>query len=268
MSRLDGLFVDDLASDAGETAPLVVLVHGAMDRHSSFARVRSRLMDRFHVVSYDRRGYAASRDAEPPATSLRDHVLDLEAVVAGRQSVLVGHSLGADIVLALAERRPDLVRSAVAYEPPLPWLEWWPRRWSESDVPFDGLDPREAAEVFLSRTLGRHRYDRLPLSTREEALRDGSALVTEMRALRDEPPPFEPAGVAVPVLLAQGSETAPHHLRAGGWLAATLPLASLHVIEGAGHGAHQSHPAELARLVASAVALGDDPDGARPPGRL
>jgi len=267
-SRLDGLFVDDLPSDAGDDAPLVVLVHGAMDRHSSFARVRSRLMDRFHVVSYDRRGYAGSRGAEPPATSVVDHVLDLEAIVAERPCVLAGHSYGGDVALAVAEQRPDLVRAVLAYEPPLPWLDWWPRRWSESDVPFDGLDPRQAAEEFLTRTIGRHRYERLPLRTREEVVEDGPALVAEMRAIRRDPAPFDPGAVTPPVLLAQGSETAPHHVRADEWLAAAMPNASLHTLEGAGHGGHQSHPAEFAALVAAAVALADDPSGPRPPERL
>ena len=267
-SRLDGLLVDELASDAGDDAPVVVLVHGTMDRHSSFARLRSRLMATCRVVSYDRRGYAGSRAAEPPASSITDHVADLEAVIAGRRCTLLGHSYGGSVVLALAAQRPDLTGAAVVYEPPLPWLDWWPRT-DPSDGPvFDGSDPRAAAEEFLARTIGRHRYERLPLKTREEVVLDGDALVAEMRAIQRDPAPFEPAAITRPVLVVRGSDTSERHRLGTDWLAARLPAASLHTLGGAGHGGHQSHPAELARIVAAAVTLASDPVADRPPETL
>jgi pimeloyl-ACP methyl ester carboxylesterase len=266
-SRLEGIFVDDLPSDAGDDAPLVVLVHGTMDRHASFARVRSRLMDRFHVVSYDRRGYAASREALPAAESVLDHVLDLEAVVAERPCTVAGHSYGGVVALALAERRPDLVHAVLAYEPPLPWMGWWPQT-PDGEEPFAGMDPSEAAEEFLARAIGRHRYDRLPLKTREEVVLDGEALVTETRSIRKDGAPFRAEAVAVPVLLVMGSETAERHQRACRWLAERIPAASLHTVDRADHGGHLSHPSEFATLVAAAAALAGDPAAPRPPGRL
>lgn len=264
-SRLDGLLVDELSSDAGQGAPVVVLVHGTMDRHSSFARLRSRLMATCRVVSYDRRGYAGSRAAEPPARSITDHVADLEAVIAGRRCTLLGHSYGGAVVLALAARRPDLAGAAVVYEPPLPWLDWWPKANPSDDRTFDGSDPRHAAEAFLARTIGRHRYERLPLKTREEIVLDGDALVAEMRAIQRDPAPFDPAGISVPVLVVRGSDTSDHHRLGTDWLAARLPAASLHTLSCAGHGGHQSHPAELARIVLAAVTLASDPMADRPP---
>ena len=55
--------------------PLVVLVHGAMDRSRSFRRVVDLLSD-LRVVTYDRRGYGDSIDAAP-ASGLQDHTTDL-----------------------------------------------------------------------------------------------------------------------------------------------------------------------------------------------
>lgn len=266
-----GLAVDDLPSDAGDDAPLVVVVHGTLDRYTSFARMRSRLMATCNVVSYDRRGYGGSRDAEPKARGMADHVDDLERILDGRRATLVGHSYGADVVLSLAARQPELAGAVLAYEPPLPWLDWWPHRRdpedADSNAQFAGMTPEQAAEAFLRRTIGDHRYERLPLASREEVLRDGEALVTEMAAIRVDPAPFEPADVTRPVLVVAGSETAPYHLEGTAWLAKELPDGSLHVIEGAGHGGHQSHPSELTRLVLAAVALAADPSAPRPPER-
>lgn len=260
----EGLYVDDLPSDAGDDAPLVVLVHGAMDRHTGFGRVRGVLMETCHVVSYDRRGYAGSRHAEPAAAHLADHVEDLERVVAGRACTLAGHSYGGDIALAFAERRPELVRSALVYEPPLAWLEWWPHHGTQPPQ-YRGLEGHEAAEAFLRNMIGNRRYEHLPPAVLEDVLQDGDALVRELTAIRLDPPPFDPRNIAVPVLVAYGEDTEERHRRGAAELAAELPAGSLHTIAGARHGAQQSHPFEFARLVLAAVALADEPTAARPP---
>jgi pimeloyl-ACP methyl ester carboxylesterase len=253
-----GLLVDDLPSDAGDDAPLVVLVHGTMDRHASFARIRSRIMDTCHVVSYDRRGYAGSRDARPAARGMDDHVADLEQIVAGRRCTLVGHSYGGTVVLTFAARHPDLAASLVAYEPPQAWRDEWPTHGSR-EHPFEGVAPEEAAEAFLKRMVGEHKYDRLPLKTRGEVVKDGPALVAEMTAIRRDPPPFEPALITTPALIARGEHTSNHQIWGADQLVAAMPAAQLRVIEGAGHGAHQSHPREFAGLVMEAVDMARTP---------
>jgi pimeloyl-ACP methyl ester carboxylesterase len=261
--NLRGLYVDDLPSDAGKDAPLVILVHGSMDRHTSFARVRGRLMETCHVVSYDRRGYAGSRDSQPPARSMADHVDDLEAVAGERSCTLVGHSYGGDVVLALAERRPDLVGAVLAYEPPLAWLDWGPDHGSQPPQ-YRNVTGEQAAESFLRRMIGDRRFERLPLTTREDVLKDGDALVAELTSIRIDPAPFDPAAISCPVLVVCGAESEERHRRAASWLADALPAGSLHEIEGAGHGGHQSHPAELTRLILGAVAVAADPSADRP----
>ena len=75
-----------------------------MDRHASFARLRARLAPSCDVLLYDRRGYAASRDLEPQAAGIEDHVADLLGLLEGRAALLFGHSLGGDIALAFAQR--------------------------------------------------------------------------------------------------------------------------------------------------------------------
>ena len=113
------------AQEVGE-GPLVVLVHGAMDRSGGMLRVRRILQSSCRVVRYDRRGYARSLDAGPP-TSFGQQVDDLAAVLDGRPAVLAGHSFGGLVCLALAERRPELARAVLAFEAPMTWAPWWPQ---------------------------------------------------------------------------------------------------------------------------------------------
>ena len=227
-----------------------------MDRHRSFLRVAHRLAD-CDVVLYDRRGYAASRHAAPPVRSILDHAADLVHVLGGVPSIVVGHSYGGTIALTVAAARPDLVQAAVVYEPPLPWTLWWQPQPGQPRLAalVDGADPGDAAESFVSRMIGEQRYNRLSASTRAELRADGPALVAEMMAIRRDPPPFEASQITVPVVVSRGSLAADRHVKAAGWLAAELPKAELRVVEGAAHGAHQSHPEEMAALVRRAIVL-------------
>ena len=232
--------------------PLVVLVHGSLDRGTSFARVVRRLGD-LRVVTYDRRGYERSRDVRPPATSLRDHIDDLLAVIDGRLAAVVGHSYGGDVALGAAVAAPDTVRAVGAYEPPLAWMPWWPRR-ARSAV--EGVDPAEYAEGFFRRMVGDGAWDRLPEHTRQARRADGPALVAELSAIRADDPPFDVAELAVPAVFGRGEHSVPHHRRAAGYLAEEVAGAELVEIAGAAHGAHLTHPDAFAAFVRRVVARG------------
>lgn len=252
--RPGGLFVEERPPDGGE-GPLVVTVHGAMDRHRSFFPLRGHLRDH-RVVVYDRRGYFRSRDVRPPARGVADHADDLLAVVGGRPAVVVGHSYGGDVALAAAALAGE-VRAVVAVEPPLAWLPWWhPPGVPHSALPFVGEDPGDAAEAFVRRFIGDDRLRRLGEAMRADLRADGPAFVTELTALRRDPPPFDPAALRVPVLVTRGSASNHRQRQGTGWLADRLPAAELHVVDGAGHNLHLSHPGELSDLVRRAVRLG------------
>jgi pimeloyl-ACP methyl ester carboxylesterase len=257
----DGIWVDE----AGE-GPLVVLVHGALDRSSGMLRVRRALRGPVRVVRYDRRGYARSLPTGPPA-SFDDQVDDLLAVLDGRRAVLAGHSFGGLVCLAAAERHPELVAAVLAYEAPMPWEPWWPshgagsRALADADAadpatPVDAERAAEAAERFLRRMIGDAAWERLPAAVRAERRAEGPTLVAELRSVRPPAPrPYDPARVTVPVVAAHGSRTAAHHVRAAEALARAAPRAELAIIEGAGHGAHLTHPEAFAGLVQRAMEL-------------
>jgi pimeloyl-ACP methyl ester carboxylesterase len=249
-----GLYVLQTEPQPDEGKPLVVLVHGSMDRHRSFGRVRARLHDH-PVVVYDRRGYARSRAVAPPARGVLDHAADLLEVLDGREAVVLGHSYGGVVALAAAART-QLIRSLVVFEPPLGWLRWWHMAgMPHAAAPFRGMDPGDAAEAFVRRVVG-SRIDRVAEADRAEWRADGPALVTELTAIRRDPAPFDPVAIAAPTVVARGSRSADRHRQGAAWLMSHLPNAELHIVEGSDHGAHISHPAEVAQLVRRAAELG------------
>jgi pimeloyl-ACP methyl ester carboxylesterase len=246
--------------------PLVVLVHGAMDRASSMLRVRRALEGECRVVRYDRRGYARSLELGP-AASLDQQVDDLAAVVGSRGAALAGHSLGGVICLALAERSPAQVVAVVAYEAPMMWEPWWPAGTAGATALAastgrrdrgDG-DPGDAAEAFMRRMLGDARWSRLPAPVRAERRAEGPTLLAELRTVHHPAPaPYRPERLTVPVVAAFGSETQPQHRRAAEELARRAPQGVLERIDGAGHGAHLTHPHAFAGLVRRSLSLASE----------
>ena len=235
--------------------PLIVMVHGSMDRSASFIRTERKLAGR-NVLRYDRRGYGRSTDL-PVATAFDDHVDDLLAVIDGRPAVVIGHSLGGVVALTAAQREPALVRAVGAFEAPMPWADWWPPGTAGGAALAGAADPADAAETFMRRLIGDERWEELPGRTRKERRAEGVALVAEMRFLHDPPPPYDPSRITVPVVAARGGTSIAHHVRTAEELARAVPGAELVVIDGAGHGAHASHPTEFAAYVERVVASVD-----------
>jgi len=245
------LHVSEHGADNG--SPLVVLVHGTMDRGSSFRLVVRRLRD-LHVVTYDRRGYAKSRSAAPPRPSLDHQADDLLEIVGERPAVLVGHSLGGDVAVLAALRRPDLVGAVGAYEPPMPWLPWWPQgsAGGEAARRADGGDPDGAAEWFIRRIVGDAAWEQMPERARQERRSESVALMADLRAIQHDAP-FDPVHLEVPLVVGRGGRSLPHHTQSALGLADAVPGAELFEIGGAAHVAHVSHPEEFAALVRRTV---------------
>lgn len=227
--------------------PLVVLVHGTMDRSASFAHLARRLRD-LRCVRYDRRGYGRSRHAGPPV-GVQGHADDLLGVLGERRAVVVGHSFGGTVALTAACRRPDLVGGLLVYEAAMSWLPWWPGSSAGGTaLAAASADPGDAAEAFLRRMIG-DRWDELPPRTRADRRAEGPALLAELRSLRQEGPPCDLAAVRAPTIVVRGSRS-PEHLRRGAaHLAAVVAGAELVECDGAGHGGHQTHSAFLADQV-------------------
>ena len=250
----DGAPADHLDELGPDGAPLVVVVHGVMDRAESFLRLARRLRSDTRVVCYDRRGYARSCQLSP-AHGLDTHVEDLAEVLQRcGPAVLFGHSLGGVVALALAARRPDLVRGVATYEAPALWEPWWPTGlaggWALAHEAEGGP---AVAEGFMRRVIGERAWARLGPSVQDERRQEGTALLAELAAAR-EVDPVPAGGLSVPAVVAYGGRSDDAHQRAARELAVRL-VAPLVRVEEAEHGAHLSHPDELAAVVRLAVGL-------------
>lgn len=236
-----------------QNAPIVVLIHGAMDRSAAFGRVVQRLSD-MHVIVYDRRGYGRSaHTAATSAPSLTDHAEDLERILDRRRATLVGHSYGGVVALLVASRRPELVGAVGVFEAPAPWMPWWPADAPGAAAVADG-DPGEAAETFIRRQLGDAAWEDLPLPTQADRRAEGAALLADLASLRVAAP-FDLTGIGAPALVASGSESPEYHRVAARRMAACLGADLVEII-GGGHGSHNSHPDAFADLARRTVALG------------
>ena len=109
--------------------PLVVFVHGELADYRFWEGQRDAVSSHYGFVSYSLRHHypntpsantTASVTANATANALDSHVADLAALIRTLSPTsvhLVGHSLGANIVLRLALDHPDLTRSVTLVEP-------------------------------------------------------------------------------------------------------------------------------------------------------
>ena len=229
------------------SGPLVVVVHGSMDRSAGMLKVARQLDDVAEVLRYDRRGYGRSMPHDGPFGMVQQ-VDDLVGLLDGRSAVLVGHSYGGNVALATAARHPELVRAVSVYETPLSWEPWWPGTTAGSNALATRGQPADAAEAFMRRLVGDERWEGLPERTREQRRREGAAMVGELSDLREHVP-WLPEQVGVQVLAGYGSKGRPHHRRGMEHVAGTVAGARAVQLDGCGHDAPMSHPALYAELL-------------------
>jgi len=259
---------------AAPDAPMVVCVHGAADRGAAFARM-GRFLPDVDLVRFDRRGYGRSAGGVPPGEGpdlLAAQITDVVEVVSwgladgdGRAPVVVcGHSHGALLALgaALADHR---IGGVVAWEPPMPWAPWWSSgQPTAGGAARDAGDPGDAMEAFLRRLLGDQRWEALPAGVRAARRSEGPALLADLAAARAAAA-LDIAALGVPVVAGMGGATAARHRRAVTELAAQLARVVVVDVPGADHGAHTSHPAEVADAVRQCLSMvGGDAGTLRP----
>lgn len=225
--------------------PLVVLIHGSLDRGAGLLRVSRHLQKDARIIRFDRRGYARNVEHSGPF-NVEGNTDDLVDILDGRSAILVGHSFGGNVALATAARLGSQIRAVSTYETPLSWFEWWPR--STAGAQSLKVPTSEAAEAFMVRLIGQRRWDELPERTKEERRSEGPALTEELQSIRDRAP-WSAQEIQCPVSCGYGSRALEHHKRGALWLGEHLPNARTVLVEGAGHGAPNSHAEEFVNLL-------------------
>ena len=108
------------ATSADDGPPLLFL-HGVMSRWQSWLHIMPTFAHRYQVHALDFRGHGRS-GRTPDAYRAVDFAADVIAYLReriGRPTVVVGHSLGAIVAIAVAADAPELVRAVVLEAPPL-----------------------------------------------------------------------------------------------------------------------------------------------------
>jgi pimeloyl-ACP methyl ester carboxylesterase len=128
------------------------------------------LADRYTVISYDKRGYSRSTLDEPLAhgkrvdADIEDARLLLERLV-GEPAYVFGTCSGGIAALGLLARHPELVRTLVAYEPPiasvLPDAEHWLAFYRDLYALYRREGAKPAMAIFRD-TMGLHGETRPP----------------------------------------------------------------------------------------------------------
>lgn len=109
----------DIAVSSGGSGPPLLLLHGHPQTHMMWAKVASRLADRFTIIAADLRGYGASSKPESTADhapyAKRAMAADMVAVMrelGHEQFFVVGHDRGARVTHRLCLDHPDKVKKA------------------------------------------------------------------------------------------------------------------------------------------------------------
>jgi pimeloyl-ACP methyl ester carboxylesterase len=255
----EDLTVDGLAAkrfSPPDARASVIVVHGTMDRGSSFRRMVRHLPD-LEVILYDRRGYAGSADAGLSRT-LDEQLEDLHAVMqvaTHAPPVLVGHSLGGLLCLHAALRWPADCAALLVWEPPVPWLDWYRGSVGETASRMsEASAPEDVAEVFMRGMIGDRLWNRLPSAMKAERRSEGDALITDLALARSPSVVVDFASVSVPTIAGCGAASPPRFGRSARLVLSEVPDAMMIEVADSDHGVHLSHPAELAALVSATVA--------------
>ncbi|MER7463807.1 alpha/beta hydrolase [Streptomyces sp. NPDC097981] len=257
-ARVNG--VDLFYEVAGEGEPLV-LVHGSWVDHENWQRVVPRLAQSFRVLVYDRRGHGRS-ESLPGQGSRRQDEDDLGSLIEafGAPAHVAANSFGASTALGLAARRPELLRSLTAHEPPLMGVvgEEDPQLrplMAAMQVRLDGVlaavradEHRLGAQRFVDDVaVGRGGWEQLPERFRESFAANAPTFADEqadpdwsridLAGLSDYPGP---------VMLTFGSESPPWLPVIVGKLATALGRAQVRTLVGDGHVPHLTHPERYA----------------------
>jgi 3-oxoadipate enol-lactonase len=234
-------------------APAIVFANSLGTDLRIWDGVVARLGSALRLLRYDLRGHGLS-EAPPSPYALDDHVGDLTALMDSRgvkNALLVGLSVGGMIAMALANRRPDLVRALILCDTAhqIGTREMWDARIAAvrqggiASIAEPVLQRWFAAEFRAARPAELAGYRNMLTRTPVEGY------VGTCATVRDANLTGIAGQLALPVLCLVGDEdgaTPPDLVED---MARRIPNSSLHVIESCGHIPCLEKPDELAQLI-------------------
>lgn len=222
---------------------------------------------RYRTIAYSRRYNWPNRNSAPsPDHSALVEARDLEQLLESWKlgpAILVGTSYGAYTALALAVRRPDLVRALALSEPPM--LSWTSldeagrlvRAEFDENIRLPALedfrrgDDRQAVERLTGGIMGAAARSQLPDWVMERRQQNMPSI--RMLTLSTDEFPFLPqealASLRVPTLLMAGERTPAIHAAVFERLSRGMPQARHARVPDAGHAVDRDNPRAFSELV-------------------
>lgn len=285
----DGTVVHVRDTPGPDSGTPAVYVHGLAGSATNFSDLAGLLAVRTGGVAVDLPGFGLSQPPDGRDYSLGGQAATVEALLdrlGGRPVHLFGNSMGGAIVLLVADRRPDLVRTLTLVSPAMPDLRPDFRRVSDprvvwASLPLVGryarrslasLTPRERMEKLLGLVFGEPELiteERMRLAIEEAREREAmpwaghatgqatGAIFRDWLAPRGGSPWGKPPWgsslwatarrVQAPTLVVWGDRDRVISPRLGPRTALALPHARLLVLPRAGHAAQMERPEDVAR---------------------
>ena len=249
--------------DVGEGVP-ILLIHPAGATASTWGSAVEQLARIGRVITYDRRGYARSSGTSAP--TMATHTADAAALLEHLRTppaVVVGTSAGAAIAVDLAVRRPDLVHAVIAHEFPWRFAHHVPA--GSQLVALIKIashvvrgQQTDAAETLLRSAYsygeGGSAWDAFPEAWRRAGRENARAALADFRnSIRSYPSATDLASIAVPVVCSYGARSPSSMARLVRLLAAAIPTARTHLIEGGGHAAPFDATTNFVQLIADTL---------------
>jgi 3-oxoadipate enol-lactonase len=241
------------ADDGPRDRPALVFANSLGTDFRIWDGVMACLGGAFRIIRYDKRGHGLSDVGRTPYT-IDDHVADLAGLLDARQvgdAVICGVSVGGQIALGLAARRPDLVRSLILSDtahrigPP----EIWDARIAAIEL--GGL--QSIADAILQRWFSQAYRQKQPTAMaawRNMLVRMPAAgYAATCAALRESDLTEAARGLKVPTLCLCGDQdasTPPDLVKS---LAALIPGARFQTVANAGHLPGIEQPQRVADLI-------------------
>jgi pimeloyl-ACP methyl ester carboxylesterase len=218
----------------------VVCVHGLGVSHRYWVRMAQRLAVERSVFAPDLPGFGRSRDVAP-ARDIHELAVALGEWLTAkglREVVLIGNSMGCQVIVDLAMHAPDLVGAAVLISPTFdPWV---------------GGAGAQIARFF--RDFPHERPALAPIVVRDYLECGPRRLAATFRlAIKDDVVQKLPL-VQSPTLVIRGERGPIVSERWGRQASALLPSGAYAVIANTGHAVHFSAPDEVARTISTFLA--------------
>jgi pimeloyl-ACP methyl ester carboxylesterase len=235
--------------DSGGDGPAVVFSHGLYMDHSMFDPQVEALRDRYRCITWDERCHGQTGGSAEPFTywDSADDVAALLGSLGVQRAVLAGESQGGFLGLRAALAHPDLVRGLILIdtqagqenEALLPYYEQLRENWTTQ-----GMDDELAGiiediiigEGFADVGRWKRYWKELPV----DAVGQAYATLVGRDDIHDRL-----GEIDAPAIVIHGEQDAAIPVEVAQRLADGLPQAELALIEGAGHAANLTHPAQV-----------------------